>query len=54
MNDKYPQIAISMLRQWLNEERIKDVKNFVTNEELSLWLNNEDLETKNPPCEVDS
>jgi hypothetical protein len=31
-------IRIGMLRQWLNEERIKDAKYFVTNEELEVWL----------------
>ena len=30
---------ISMLRQWLNEERITDPKKMVTNEELKAWLN---------------
>ena len=29
---------IGMLRQWLNEDRIKDAKSFVTNEELAVWL----------------
>lgn len=31
-------LAIGMLRQWLNEERIKDGNRFVTNEELHHWL----------------
>lgn len=31
-------IRIGMLRQWLNEERIKDAKYFVTNEELEVWI----------------
>ena len=30
--------AIGMLRQWLNEDRIKDAKHFVTNEQLHHWL----------------
>ena len=30
---------ISMLRQWLNEERITDPKKLVTNEEIEHWLN---------------
>lgn len=30
--------AIGMLRQWLNEERIKNAESFVTNEELHHWL----------------
>lgn len=29
---------IGMLRQWLNEERIKDGKYFVTNEDIEHWL----------------
>ncbi len=29
---------ISMLRQWLNEERITDPKKMVTNEEIKTWL----------------
>ena len=29
---------VGMLRQWLNEDRIKDVDRFVTNEELEHWL----------------
>lgn len=31
-------IRIGMLRQWLNEERIKDAKYFVTNEDIHDWL----------------
>ncbi len=31
-------IAISQLRQWLNEDRITDPKKMVTNEELEHWL----------------
>jgi hypothetical protein len=31
---------IGMLRQWLNEDRIKDVDRFVTNEEIEHWLFN--------------
>lgn len=30
--------AIGMMRQWLNEDRIKDAKRFVTNEQLHSWL----------------
>ena len=30
---------IGMLRQWLNEDRIKDAKRFVTNEDIETWLN---------------
>lgn len=30
--------AIGMLRQWLNEERIRDAKRFVTNDDLHHWL----------------
>lgn len=29
---------IGMLRQWLNEDRIKEAKYFVTNEDLEHWL----------------
>ena len=29
---------VGMLRQWLNEDRIKDPARFVTNEELNHWL----------------
>ena len=29
---------IGMLRQWLNEDRIKDGKYFVTNEQIERWL----------------
>lgn len=29
---------IGMLRQWLNEDRIKDGSRFVTNEELKTWF----------------
>jgi hypothetical protein len=29
---------IGMLRQWLNEDRIKDANRFVTNEDIHLWL----------------
>ena len=29
---------IGMLRQWLNEDRIKDAKYFVTNESIERWL----------------
>ena len=29
---------VGMLRQWLNEDRIKDADKFVTNEELEHWL----------------
>jgi hypothetical protein len=31
-------VNIGMLRQWLNEDRIKTADNFVTNEELAHWL----------------
>lgn len=31
-------VRIGMLRQWLNEDRIKDAKRFVTNEDIELWL----------------
>jgi hypothetical protein len=30
---------ISMLRQWLNEDRIDDCNKLVTNEDLLYWLN---------------
>ena len=36
-------MRIGMLRQWLNEERIKDGERFVTNEDIMYWL---DLITK--------
>jgi hypothetical protein len=29
---------VGMLRQWINEERIKDPDKFVTNEQLLEWL----------------
>ena len=29
---------IGMLRMWLNEDRIKDAKRFVTNEQIEHWL----------------
>ena len=29
---------IGQLRQWLNEDRIKDADKFVTNEQIELWL----------------
>lgn len=29
---------IGMLRQWLNEDRIKNAKYFVTNEDIEHWL----------------
>lgn len=29
---------VGMLRQWLNEDRIKDAKYFVTNEQIERWL----------------
>lgn len=31
-------VQVNMLRQWLNEERIKDAKLFVTNEMIWGWL----------------
>lgn len=31
-------LNIGQLRQWLNEDRIKDAKLFVTNEEIEYWL----------------
>jgi len=31
-------VRIGWLRQWLNEERIKDVDKFVTNEQIENWL----------------
>lgn len=33
---------IGMMRQWLNEDRITDVKKMVSNEELAYWLNLEE------------
>ena len=39
---KTTELAISMLRQWLNEERITDSKKMVTNEEIKHWLEIED------------
>lgn len=36
---KFPfRTRIGMLRQWLNEDRIKDVDKFVTNEQIEFWL----------------
>jgi len=32
---------ISMLRQWLNEDRITDPEKMVTNEDIKFWLGNE-------------
>lgn len=32
------EIQIGMLRQWLNEDRIKDADRFVTNEQIKYWL----------------
>lgn len=29
---------IGQLRQWLNEDRITDLKKMVTNEEIKVWL----------------
>ena len=34
---------VGMLRQWLNEDRIKDAKRFVTNEQIEDWLFNDSL-----------
>jgi len=31
--------SISLLRQWLNEDRITDIKKMVTNEEILIWFN---------------
>lgn len=31
-------VKIGMLRQWLNEDRIKDAERFVTNKDLEDWL----------------
>lgn len=31
---------IGHLRQWLNEDRIKDADRFVTNEQIEFWLFN--------------
>ena len=39
---KTKELAIGMLRQWLNEERITDSKKMVTNEEIKHWLEIED------------
>lgn len=33
---------IGMMRQWLNEDRITDVKKMVSNEDLAYWLNLEE------------
>ena len=38
------ELAIGMLRQWLNEERITDPKKMVTSEEIKHWLEIEDIE----------
>ena len=38
------ELAIGMLRQWLNEERITDSKKMVTSEEIKHWLEIEDIE----------
>lgn len=35
---KIPEVNISMLRQWLNEDRITDPKKMVSNEEIKHWL----------------
>ena len=32
------ELNISMLRQWLNEDRITDHKRMVTNEDIKFWL----------------
>lgn len=32
------QRRVGMLRQWLNEDRIADARNFVSNNELMFWL----------------
>ena len=39
---KTTELAIGMLRQWLNEERITDSKKMVTSEEIKHWLEIED------------
>ena len=41
---KTTELAIGMLRQWLNEERITDPKKMVTNEEIKHWLDTKDKE----------
>jgi len=41
---KTTELAIGMLRQWLNEERITDPKKMVTSEEIKHWLEIEDIE----------
>lgn len=32
------EIRISMLRQWLNEDRISDPKKMITNADIKYWL----------------
>ena len=41
---KTTELAIGMLRQWLNEERITDSKKMVTDWEIKHWLEIEDIE----------
>lgn len=36
--EKEQKKRIGMLRQWLNEDRITDLKKMVTSEELEVWL----------------
>ncbi len=33
--------GIGALRQWLNEDRITDIKKMVTNEEILVWIHDE-------------
>ena len=43
---KTTELAIGMLRQWLNEERITDSKKMVTSEEIKHWLEIEEFGDK--------
>jgi len=42
---KISPIKISMLRQWLNEDRIDDPKKMITNSDIEYWLGIIDRET---------
>jgi hypothetical protein len=37
---------VGMLRQWLNEDKMKEVKDFVTNEQIEMWLGLSTTESK--------
>lgn len=42
--EKRTRFNIGMLRQWLNEDKIKDAKSFVTNQDISDWIFNDSYE----------